>query len=140
MFFVRKGTSCFLSKDGSDKSDTFRTRINVEFLPEEKVKCEKGSLAFSRGGYTLVIPANKVRIPPVILEAIQEGLRTLAGVCDGAQALDGQGFSGADSAFGKSLAASDFLSTKMALVGARFCRKYRRQLPPELVEQTSQLL
>jgi len=67
------------------------------------------------------------------IEAIHQGLRMLRRVCDGAVALDGRGFSGADKDFGWSLADSPRLSPKQAAYGQRFIRKYQGQLPEELV-------
>ncbi len=55
-------------------------------------------------------------------------LRYLAGLCDGANARDGQGFSKCDSRFGKWLAAADKLSPKMAAAAKRMLVKYKGQL------------
>lgn len=56
-------------------------------------------------------------------------IRHLASVCDGAQALDGQGFSGLDSAFGKSLASqADRWSAKQELVAWKLASRYKGQL------------
>ncbi len=66
--------------------------------------------------------------------AIHEGLRTLAGYCDGAQSEDGCGFSKVDTRIGKSLAGQTELTKRQAALGQRLCRKYRRQLG-DLVER-----
>jgi hypothetical protein len=55
-------------------------------------------------------------------------LRLLASQCDGAVEDDGVGFNGADSEFGKSLAAREQLSDRQALSGARLLQKYRKQI------------
>lgn len=67
---------------------------------------------------------------PTQRQAAQQAMRIVAQVCDGAQQLDGQGFSGADAYTGHKLAdlsgaftdGQVFLATKMA-------RRYHRQLP-----------
>lgn len=82
--------------------------------------------------------ASAPALPPLSVDqvaAIHLGLRMLAGMCDGAQAEDGMGFSKIDTHFGHSLAARGELTEKMARAGQRLVRKYRRQLPVELVAQ-----
>ena len=59
---------------------------------------------------------------------VHDGLRRLAGVCDGAEQLDGCGFNKFDAAFGHALAESSRLSDKATMVGAKLCVKYGRQL------------
>lgn len=67
------------------------------------------------------------------IEAIHDGLRTLASYCDGARALDGWGFSKVDAHIGKSLADCPRLTPKQAALGQRLVRKYRRQLGQEVL-------
>ena len=62
-----------------------------------------------------------------ILE-IHQNLKTLAARCDGANAIDGQGFNKIDTAIGKSLASAGTLSAKQAALGRRITRKYAKQL------------
>jgi SWI/SNF-related matrix-associated actin-dependent regulator 1 of chromatin subfamily A len=62
------------------------------------------------------------------VERIQEAVRHLAGVCDGAQSYDGCGFNKMDSSFGKSLAQQERWSSKQAEAGLKLIRKYRNQL------------
>lgn len=69
------------------------------------------------------------------VEAIHEGLRSIAGMCDGARKLDGVGFSGSDTDFGHSLAGSPRLSQKQAKYGKKLVRKYRRQLADDILER-----
>ena len=66
-------------------------------------------------------------------EAIHRGLQMLAGVCDGAARLDQQGFSRMDTEFGHNLAAIERLTDRQAEAGFRLVRKYRRQLPGDLL-------
>ncbi len=67
------------------------------------------------------------------IEAIHTGLQNLAAMCDGAQSVDSAGFNKLDTDFGKTLAASPFLSQKQAKYGLKMVNKYRRQLPADLV-------
>lgn len=55
-------------------------------------------------------------------------LQYLAGRCDGAVELDGMGFNGLDSDFGKSLAGAPRLSPTQAAYGYKIVRKYKGQL------------
>lgn len=59
---------------------------------------------------------------------LQTAARALSGVCDGAATLDGQGFNGLDSHFGKSLAAQERWSPKQAVAAQKMLRKYAGQL------------
>lgn len=61
-------------------------------------------------------------------EAVHAGLRFLAGNCDRAGVLDGQGFNKFDAGFGRQLAAAVCLSDRQALTGRSLCRKYVQQL------------
>ena len=63
---------------------------------------------------------------------IHDILRHLAERCDGAQALDGAGFNGSDTDFGKALAHADTLTKPQALAGKRLAKKYHRQIPADL--------
>jgi SWI/SNF-related matrix-associated actin-dependent regulator 1 of chromatin subfamily A len=68
------------------------------------------------------------------IEAVHAGLLLLAGMCDGAQALDGTGFSKIDARIGKALAAVPTLTPRQAALGLRLVTRYgKKQLPPELV-------
>jgi SWI/SNF-related matrix-associated actin-dependent regulator 1 of chromatin subfamily A len=75
------------------------------------------------------------KISPRAIAATLRGLRALRMICDGAFKLDGAGFSKVDQHIGRSLADQLHLSPKQAALGQRLVRKYRRQLPPELVAE-----
>lgn len=62
------------------------------------------------------------------VELIHQGLKAIAGVCDGARRRDEAGFNGVDTRIGKSLAWQDRLSRRQAALGLRLCRKYRGQI------------
>jgi len=63
-----------------------------------------------------------------------EGLRIIAGMCDGANTKDFQGFNKFDSPIGKSMASQDFLSEKQAKIAHKMLIKYNRQLPDGFLE------
>jgi SNF2 family DNA or RNA helicase len=79
------------------------------------------------------VPAAVPELSPEQVEAIHQGLRILAGVCDGAVERDGCGFNARDTAFGHSLAMAPWLSQKQAQAGRRMIILYQRQLPDALV-------
>ena len=66
-------------------------------------------------------------------EAVHEALKRLAGVCDGAFQLDGQGFNRLDASFGHDLAARSSLTQRQAAAGRKLAIKYQRQIGPELI-------
>ncbi len=74
-------------------------------------------------------------LTPEQIWAIHQGLKMLAGVCNGAKTLDGQGFGRFDAVIGKSLGEASFLSAKQAAIGFNLCRKYARQIPPAILEK-----
>jgi hypothetical protein len=61
-------------------------------------------------------------------EHVHDGLRRLAGMCDGARELDGCGFNKLDAAFGHALAGYGRLTDRMVEAGIRLVVKYKRQL------------
>ena len=79
----------------------------------------------------------KAATPPTMTSdqtaATHEAIRMLAGVCDGASVLDGQGFNRNDTGCGHSLAGAKYLSPRQAVAGRRMALKYRGQLPDALV-------
>jgi hypothetical protein len=66
--------------------------------------------------------------------AAHKAMQMLAGVCDGAEALDDMGFNKFDSAVGKSLAARFSLTQRQAKLAKRLALKYRRQLGQALLD------
>ena len=76
--------------------------------------------------------AGATQVAPELKAAVRASLAFLAARCDGAFALDGQGFNGRDAAFGHDLAGRDDLSDRQALAAQRMLRKYRRQIPADL--------
>lgn len=79
------------------------------------------------------IERDAAELTPEQIEAIHTGLRMLAGMCDGAAALDGAGFSKIDTMIGHSLAEFAHLTPKQGALGKRLVTKYRRQLPADLL-------
>jgi SWI/SNF-related matrix-associated actin-dependent regulator 1 of chromatin subfamily A len=68
------------------------------------------------------------------IAAVHAGLRIVAAFCDGARSLDETGFSKIDQGVGRRLAQLPRLTPRQAALGARLCRKYRRQIPDEILE------
>lgn len=67
-------------------------------------------------------------VPVAEHDLVLAQLRYLSARCDGASSLDGQGFNGFDSAFGKQLARLTMLSLRQFLAAKNLLRKYGRQL------------
>lgn len=63
------------------------------------------------------------------IQLVHQGMRELAARCDGAQALDGAGFSKIDARMGRSLADTRALSAKQAVLGMKLIRRYQGQIP-----------
>jgi SWI/SNF-related matrix-associated actin-dependent regulator 1 of chromatin subfamily A len=78
-------------------------------------------------------PTGVENMTPDQIAAVHEALKRLAGVCDGAFQLDGQGFNRLDASFGHDLAARSSLTLRQAAAGRRLAIKYQRQLGPELL-------
>ena len=68
------------------------------------------------------------KLTPTEIHEIHAKLKLLSAWCDGAQQLDGRGFSKIDVSIGKSLAAAERLTPKQAALGKLLTTKYRRQL------------
>ncbi len=85
-----------------------------------------------------VAPAASLQpcLPGIQVAAIHRGLRTLAGMCDGARAKDGSGFGRYDADLGHALARAGTLTERQARVGRKLLVKYRRQLPLELLQES----
>lgn len=77
-------------------------------------------------------PVNNWKVDPAAAHTVEGMICSLAGVCDGAQQHDQQGFSGADTAFGHSLAQraqqGRAFTVKQAQAAIKMVNKYRRQL------------
>jgi len=71
---------------------------------------------------------------------IRQALERIAGHCDGAHCVDGQGFGKADVDFGKSLAAARNWSVKQRACAALLVVKYRRQASDEEVSAAKSVL
>lgn len=59
---------------------------------------------------------------------LMDAIRFLAGVCDGAQTKDGQGFDGTDTHYGKAIAQLDSWDANIEEVARFYTRKYGKQL------------
>jgi SNF2 domain-containing protein/helicase-like protein len=67
------------------------------------------------------------------IAAVHEALREVAGWCDGARELDGQGFNKIDTGTGKSLAGRPELTPAEAALGMMIITKYRRQYSADVL-------
>lgn len=80
------------------------------------------------------------KMTPEVISAVYNGLRILAGVCDGARQRDMSGFNGCDARIGHSLANQLFLTARQAVLGRKILIKYRRQLPESIYDVVKQSL
>lgn len=78
-------------------------------------------------------------ITPEQIAAVHRGLQVIAGMCDDARSIDGAGFSKIDVRIGHDLAEAWSLTPQQAVLGAKLCTKYRRQLPVELAEEIAKI-
>ncbi len=62
------------------------------------------------------------------VETIQQAIRFLAGVCDGAATVDGHGFNRNDTEFGHSLAQQERWTEKQTIAAQKLANRYKRQL------------
>jgi Helicase conserved C-terminal domain len=110
---------------------------NEERLPDVAVlvpPADKAGPAATRSVTQAQVAEEAVQIAPEVVAAVHAALRALAGICDGAASLDDMGFNRMDTRVGKSLAMSNQLSRKQAVLGRRIVVKYHRQLPKNLME------
>lgn len=66
-------------------------------------------------------------------QAAQFAMQLLAGVCDGAQELDGAGFNRLDTTVGHKLANLDTMTDGQVFLARRLATKYKRQLPADVL-------
>lgn len=83
------------------------------------------------------IESEALNITAEQIELIHKAVKIISSYCDGANALDGMGFSKIDTGIGHSLAGCRSLSAKQAIIGKKLAIKYKRQLPTELIESIS---
>ena len=98
----------------------------IEALPEP-VAARDPKVAAERAAAALVTDAERF--------VIHTALREIAAGCDGALAIDGQGFNKLDTSFGKRLAEQDALVGRQVIHARRLAIKYGRQLAPERLAQ-----
>lgn len=112
--------------------------LNFDSVLDNIAKCPD-KLGDSAKESKAVTPKAEKPITDRQIQAIHLGLQELAGMCDGARALDGAGFNRLDSRFGKSLANCAYLTQGQAKVGLRMVIKYKGQLSEDLVKQSKGL-
>jgi hypothetical protein len=110
---------------------------NQERLPDVEPiivpPADKAGPAAVRSVTQAQVAEEAAKIAPEVVAAVHAALRALAGVCDGAFALDGAGFNRLDTNVGKSLAGAARLTAKQAALGRKIVLKYHRQLPQDLL-------
>ncbi|CAH2606120.1 DEAD/DEAH box helicase (plasmid) [Rhodovastum atsumiense] len=80
------------------------------------------------------VAAVAAALSPEAVAAIHAGLRILAGLDrDGAREINGVGFNRLDTVIGRKLAMLDVLTARQAALGQKLVRRYRRQLPADLL-------
>jgi len=130
--------------EGSLDATMARTLVEKQTLIDAALDDERGEIAAlpliavgpdKATGEPATVSASRARIAaeaealtPERIAEVHTGLRRLAGMCDGAHALDGYGFNKLDVGIGHSLAEAAHLTPKQAALGARLVNKYRRQL------------
>ena len=80
----------------------------------------------------IVAPVSSVL--PTHREAAHRAMQILAGMCDGAHSIDGNGFSKFDAQRGRAAAQSDYLDDTEARWAISKTRWYRKQLPPDVLD------
>ena len=80
-----------------------------------------------------------VNLSPEQVAAAHEAVKLVSSYCDGAGSLDGMGFSKVDVRIGKSLAMQKSVTPKQAVICTKLARKYKRQVPAELIAQLGSL-
>src|SRR5260370_34144368 len=73
-------------------------------------------------------PTIEPTITPALRDAVIQGLRYLAGQCDGARHRDGIGFNKFDAEYGHNLAAKETLNPMQIAAGRKLLRRYVNQL------------
>jgi SWI/SNF-related matrix-associated actin-dependent regulator 1 of chromatin subfamily A len=106
------------------KQEVADRALDCQVDSEPVVPVTSGAISVSRVELATEAPA----IDAGLLQRVHDGLRRIAGMCDGACKNDGCGFSKVDAAIGHSLANATRLTPKQAALGLRLCRKYARQI------------
>jgi SWI/SNF-related matrix-associated actin-dependent regulator 1 of chromatin subfamily A len=73
------------------------------------------------------------------IDDIHLSLKMIAGLCDGARAVDGIGFNKFDTRLGRNLAEQARLTPKAAALGRKIVLKYHKQIPEEILESFKEL-
>jgi SWI/SNF-related matrix-associated actin-dependent regulator 1 of chromatin subfamily A len=103
--------------------------------PAELAPKVNGHTVTVPGKLTVTVPAQQQEavIPIEKVQAAHQAMKMLAGICNGAVSLDEMGFNKLDTKFGKDLASRASLSQKQAKYAVMLARKYKRQLPTQIL-------
>ena len=80
-------------------------------------------------------PENVAPVSDEMKALAMKAMQIVAGYCDGARKKDEMGFSACDAKLGKKLSFMPEYTDRVAHLAIRLARKYRGQLPPNLIEQ-----
>jgi hypothetical protein len=124
--------------------DGFELDITIADRIEQPVKEEvkKNRNKFQDKNVTVTIKEVEEQLPQITAEQISlihTGLKYLAGVCDGAEELDGMGFNKIDTGIGHKLANLPTLTPRQAVLGKKLVLKYRRQLSNNMIEEIKKI-
>lgn len=138
--------------DGSLDARMARTLIDKQTIIDAALDDERPALAAEPATPTrdraatedlsrAKIEAQAGKVTDEIARELHRGLGILAGLDgDHAREQNGIGFSKMDVEIGHSLARQGMLSKRQAVLAARLCNKYRRQLPEEIVAMAKEVL
>lgn len=139
---VQQVRTCIAKQEIADRALDRRGGIDLELddvdtefeeenlvLPKKALACTDDSVQYSRPA-TYDVKREQVQreaeaLSQEQIQLIHFGLRTLAGLCDGAASIDGQGFNSMDSRIGKSLARCQVLSGPQAALGKKILARYK---------------
>ena len=117
------------------KQEIIDAALDDEIVTAEAISIPENRNTSTFGKRRQQIEKESLNITPPISRAIHAALKLVSVYCDGAQARDGAGFSRIDAEMGHSLANQQELTPKAAALGKYLVRKYRRQVPVEMLEK-----
>lgn len=136
--------------DGSLDSKMAKTLVEKQELAEMALDRKADPAKVAEMMQRTALPASREpreslpkvwpEVPPNDRAMVHDGLRILAGTCDGANRVDGAGFNKMDARVGHDLAARAQLTNGQAYLAARLCRKYKRQVGEAIAHTAEQIL
>jgi hypothetical protein len=139
LFQVPSNVNCVVTTPTGKVVNTRTTKVST-FEASECRPAPVGRAVFvNAAGFKLDVNVNAVRVAEMALSILHTAIQCLAGVCDGANRLDGQGFSRTHAEVGhefanKTLKEFSRMSMKQIGFAAWLCIHYHRQLDSVTVE------